>query len=360
MADQTDAILHKTFTMLITNTERGLYCATGDFYIDPWRPVDFAIITHAHSDHARAGSDNYLTAEPGKLALQERLGQDARIECVPFGQKIVRNGVTVSFHPAGHVLGSAQVRVERGGEVWVVSGDYKTESDGISGAFEPVRCHTFVTESTFALPIYRWRPQAEIFAEINDWWRENQAKERTSVLFAYSLGKSQRVLSGLDASIGPIFVHGAVRKFVEIYEKAGVKLPPVESPELERIKATRGKALVIAPGSTDNSPWLRKFGDVSTAFASGWMQVRGPRRRRSLDRGFVLSDHADWDGLLSSIEATGAERIWATHGYTEPLVRWLRESGKEATAIKTHFEREKEDESGGDAAQEMDMPPSIE
>ncbi len=346
--------------MLITHTERGLFCAAGDFYIDPWRPVDFAIITHAHSDHARWGSRNYLTAEPGRICLQERLGPTARIEGVPFGDRVVRNGVTVSFHPAGHILGSGQIRVEHGGEVWVISGDYKTEFDGISGRFEPVRCHTFVTESTFALPIYRWRPQAEIFSEINDWWRENQAKERTSVLFAYSLGKSQRVLSGLEGSIGPIFLHGAVRKFVDIYEKAGVKFPPVESPNLENTKAARGKALVIAPGSADNSPWLRKFGDVSTAFASGWMQVRGPRRRRSLDRGFALSDHADWEGLLASIEATGAERIWATHGYTGPLVRWLQESGKEAAAVKTHFESENDDDAGSVPLPGNDAPATIE
>lgn len=346
--------------MLITNTDRGLFCAAGDFYIDPWRPVDFAVITHAHSDHARSGSQNYLTSEPGRSILQERLGAAARIEGVPYGKRIVRNGVAVSFHPAGHILGSAQVRVEHGGEIWVISGDYKTEFDGISGTFEPVRCHTFVTESTFALPVYRWRPQAEIFSEINHWWRENQTKERTSVLFAYSLGKSQRVLSGLDGTIGPIFVHGAVRKFVELYEKAGVKLPPVALPDLENAKAARGRALVIAPGSADNSPWLRKFGDVSTAFASGWMQVRGPRRRRSLDRGFVLSDHADWNGLLASIAATGAERIWATHGYTGPLVRWLRENGKDAAAVKTHFEREKEDEAESAPSLETDAPPALE
>ncbi|MEO6034435.1 MAG: ligase-associated DNA damage response exonuclease [Verrucomicrobiota bacterium] len=330
--------------MLLTHTDRGLFCKAGNFHIDPWRPVDFAVTTHAHSDHARAGSRNYLTAEPGKLVLQERLGSAAHIETLSYDERISRNGVTISFHPAGHILGSGQIRLEHGGEIWVVSGDYKTENDGISGAFEPVPCHTFVTESTFALPIYRWRPQSEIFSGINNWWRENQLKERTSVLFSYSLGKSQRVLSGLDGAIGPIFLHGAVKKFVEAYEMEGVKFPAVEHADAEKIKSSRGKALVIAPGSADNSPWLRKFGDVSTAFASGWMQVRGPRRRRSLDRGFVLSDHADWKGLLASIEATGAERIWATHGYTGPLVQWLREKGKEADAIKTHFERENEDE----------------
>ncbi len=330
--------------MMLQNTDSGLYCEPGNFYIDPWRTVDFAVITHAHSDHARSGSRNYLTAEAGRRILQERLGAGMRTEGVPFGETVVRNGVAVSFHPAGHILGSAQIRVEYRGEVWVVTGDYKTACDGISGTFEPVRCHTFVTESTFALPIYRWRPQAEILAEINEWWRENQVKERTSVVFAYSLGKSQRVLSGLDETIGPIFTHGAVQKFVELYAEAGVKFPPIERADAEAIKAARGRAMVIAPGSADNSPWLRKFGDVATAFASGWMQVRGPRRRRSLDRGFVLSDHADWDGLLASIEATGAERIFATHGYTGPLVRWLREKGKEADAIATRFVSENEDE----------------
>ena len=304
-----------------------------------------------------ARARNYLTATPGVAPLRERIGADARIESVPFGERILVNGVAVSFHPAGHILGSAQIRLEHGGEVWVVSGDYKTEADGISGNFEPVGCHTFITESTFALPIYRWRPQAEIFAEINAWWRENQAKERTSVLFAYSLGKSQRVLSGLDGDIGPIFLHGAVRRFVEIYREAGLKFPPVESADADKIKPARGRALVIAPGSADNSPWLRKFGEVSTAFASGWMQVRGPRRRRSLDRGFALSDHADWEGLLASIDATGAERIWATHGYTAPLVRWLREKGKDAEAITTRFATENEDEAESLAAPETGVPP---
>ncbi len=344
--------------MFLQNTDRGLFSPIGNFYIDPWKPVDFAIITHAHSDHARSGSRHYLTASAGVAPLRERIGAQARIESVPFGKTIVVNGVTVSFHPAGHILGSAQVRLEHGGEIWVVSGDYKTEDDGISGKFEPVRCHTFITESTFALPIYRWKPQAEIFSEINAWWRENQAKEWTSVLFAYALGKSQRVLSGLDESIGPIFLHGAARRFVEIYQEAGIAFPAVTIPDAENLKAGRGRALVIAPGSADNSPWLRKFGEVSTAFASGWMQVRGPRRRQSLDRGFVLSDHADWDGLLASIEATGAERIWATHGHTGPLVRWLREKGKDASAIPSRFAREDEDEVEAPAASDPASSPA--
>jgi putative mRNA 3-end processing factor len=329
---------------LLENTDRGIYCAEGHFYIDPWRPVDFAIITHAHSDHARAGSKYYLCASPGRDILQARLGADAKIEASSYGHSIMRNGVKISLHPAGHILGSAQIRVEMNGEIWVVSGDYKTETEKTCAPFEPIRCHTFITECTFGLPVYRWRPQSEVFSEINSWWRENQKSNFTSVLFAYSLGKSQRLLSGIDPTIGPIFVHGAVAKFLPLYANAGVLLPSVLRAEPETILAAKGKGLVIAPASTDGSPWLRKFGATSKAFASGWMQIRGARRRRALDRGFVLSDHADWNGLLASIAATGAERIWATHGYTTTLVKWLREHGREAEALTTQFEGESTDE----------------
>lgn len=330
--------------MLLKNTDRGLFCERGNFYIDPWKPVDFAIVTHGHSDHARWGSKSYLTAKPGVPILQHRLGSNAKIEGIDYRKSLSHNGVKISLHPAGHILGSAQIRIEYGGEVCVVSGDYKLEDDGTCLPFEPIRCHTFVTESTFGLPIYRWSPQAKIFSQINKWWRENQKRERTSVLFAYALGKAQRILSGLDPSIGPIFVHGAVQRFLPVYENAGVKLPATMRADAENMKAARGKAFVIAPGSADNSPWLRKFGDVSTAFASGWMQIRGARRRRSLDRGFVLSDHADWEGLLQTIRATEADNIWVTHGYTGQLVRWLRDNGKQAEIVETRFQGEVEDE----------------
>ncbi|HEX3797137.1 MAG TPA: ligase-associated DNA damage response exonuclease [Verrucomicrobiae bacterium] len=330
--------------MLLQNTERGLYCVAGDFYIDPWRPVDMAVITHGHSDHARPGSRQYLTETTGREILQVRLGADARIETHAYGETFSRNGVKVSLHPAGHILGSAQVRIEHGGEVCVVSGDYKLENDGISQPFELVRCNMFVTESTFGLPIYQWRPQADIFREINDWWRQNQMEKRTSVLFCYSLGKAQRLLTGLDANLGPIFLHGAMERFLPAYRAAGVKLPPTAKADADTVKSAEGKGFILAPGSADNSPWLRKFGDISTAFASGWMQIRGPRRRRSLDRGFVLSDHADWDGLCQTVEATGAETVWVTHGYTNAFARYLREKGIAAEAIETRFAGELDEE----------------
>lgn len=328
---------------LLQITKAGLYCAPGDFYVDPWLPVDFGVVTHAHSDHAHPSSRNYLTAESGRMVLQTRLGPDARIEGVAYGATVVRNGVSVSLHPAGHVLGSAQVRVEYRGEVWVVSGDYKVEVEKTCAPFEPVKCHTFITESTFGLPIYRWRPQAEIFSDINAWWRENAANGRTSVIFAYSLGKAQRVLSLIDASIGPIFVHGAVARMLPAYAAAGVMLPVVQPVTAETVSAAAGTGLVVAPSSTDGSPWLRRFGEISRAAVSGWMQIRGARRRASLDRGFVLSDHADWNGLWSSIRATGASRVLVTHGYVAPMVRHLAENGWQAEALPTRFAGEAED-----------------
>jgi putative mRNA 3-end processing factor len=327
---------------LLELTERGLYCAAGDFFVDPWRPVPRAIITHAHSDHARSGSQSYLTSDRGVEILRQRVGDDAAIQGIPFGEPILHNGVRVSLHPAGHILGSAQIRIEYRGEVWVVSGDYKTIADRTCDAFEPIRCHVFITESTFGLPIYRWRTNAELVAEVNAWWRGNQERGRTSIVYAYALGKAQRVLAGFDPSIGPLLMHGAVERFVPLYRAAGIELPACCRATTENARETRGQALVVAPLSAADTPWLRKFGDISSAVASGWMQIRGARRRRAVDRGFVISDHADWDGLIGAIDATGAEEIVVTHGYRSTLVRWLSERGKRARAIATAFEGEME------------------
>lgn len=324
-------------TMLLTLTDHGLFCAAGDFFIDPWRPVGRAVITHAHADHARVGSSAYLCAAPGAGVLRLRAGAAALIETQPYGSRTTINGVTVSFHPAGHILGSAQVRVAHGGEVWVVSGDYKTDPDPTCASFEPVTCDTFITEATFGLPIYRWPPQAEVFKTIDDWWRANQRAGRASVLFAYALGKAQRVLAGIDASIGPLFVHGAVDRLNDAYRAAGVSLPDCvyvgDAPE----DVDWSQALIVAPPSAQGTPWLRRFGDQSAAFASGWMRVRGRRRRRAVDRGFVLSDHVDWPGLLSAIAASGAQRVLVTHGYTATVVRYLREKGLDAYELATPY-----------------------
>ncbi len=327
---------------LVILTDAGLYCPAGDFHIDPWNAVPYAVVTHAHSDHARWGCDRYLGAAAGAHLLRTRLGQDADITTVPHGEPVDHNGVRVSFHPAGHVLGSAQVRLEHRGEVWVVTGDYKLDPDPTCLPFEHVRCHTLITESTFALPIYRWERAEVLFGGVNDWWRANKAAGKTSIIYAYALGKAQRVMAGVDAGIGPIYTHGAVEKVTRAYRASGVALPPT-TPVSEVAAAGRGKAkpwagaLVIAPPSADGSPWAKKFEPKSEAFASGWMCVRGARRRRAIDRGFILSDHADWPGLLTAVEESGAERVLATHGFASVLARYCREQGLDADVIATRY-----------------------
>jgi putative mRNA 3-end processing factor len=322
---------------LLERTANGLYCPEGDFYIDPWGEVPRAIITHAHADHARPGSSRYATAQCGVELLRLRLGDDAQIDGWHYGERVQLGSVCVSLHPAGHVLGSAQVRMEHRGEIWVVSGDYKTASDATCQPLEPLACHTFVTESTFGMPIFHWRPEEEIVRDVHQWWSRNQERGRTSVVFAYSLGKAQRLLARLDPQAGPILVHGAVLRYLPAYERCGARFPPLEHASGDNRRQTRGRALVVAPPSAAGTPWLRSMGDVSTAIASGWMQICGVRRRRAVDRGFVLSDHADWPGLLATIRATGAWRVWVTHGFTQPMARWLREQGIDAQALATEF-----------------------
>jgi putative mRNA 3-end processing factor len=342
---------------LVVARREGLYCPPGDFFIDPWRPVDRAVITHAHADHARRGHAHYLAATPAEAVLRARLGAGIDL-LLPYGAPIDHFGVRVSFHPAGHVLGSAQVRLEHAGRVWVASGDYyvagssadRREDNLTCAPFEPVRCHCFITESTFGLPIYRWQPQAELFAAIDAWWRGNAEAGRASLLMGYSFGKAQRILAGVDRTIGPIFVHGAVEPLNRAYREAGVDLPPTQIATEVVDKSLFRRALVVAPPSVQGSPWTRRFGDYSDAFASGWMQLRGARRRHGVDRGFVLSDHADWPGLQRAIAATGAGRVIVTHGYEAVMVRWLTEQGLEAGAFATEYGDSDEDEPGTDAA----------
>jgi putative mRNA 3-end processing factor len=330
---------------LIIQRPEGLYCPAGDFYIDPWRPVDRAVITHAHGDHARMGHGHYLAAVKSEGVLRSRLGE-ITLQTLNYGEAIDHHGVRLSLHPAGHVLGSAQVRIEHGGQAWVASGDYFVSGahDGNTTCepFEPVRCNCFITESTFGLPIYRWQPQREVFDDINTWWRGNAAAGRASLLMGYSFGKAQRILAGVNASIGPIVVHGAVEPLNRAYREAGVALPATHKVN-ELDKAALSKALVVAPPSVQGSPWTKRFGDYSDAFASGWMQLRGARRRRAVDRGFVLSDHADWPGLQRAIAATGAQRVIVTHGYEAIMVRWLEEQGLQASAFETEYDDERAD-----------------
>ncbi|OLS52836.1 ligase-associated DNA damage response exonuclease [Rhodovulum sulfidophilum] len=328
---------------VLSVTGHGLYCPAGDFHIDPWAPVDRALITHGHADHARAGHSHYLATDIAAPVIRHRLGAIA-LDTIRYGEPRRIGAATVSFHPAGHVPGSAQIRVEHKGEVWVVSGDYKPEPDGLSDPFEPVRCDTFISECTFGLPIFRWRPQAEVMAEIRDWWAENAALGRASLLGAYALGKAQRLLAGLgdgaEPGPGPILTHGAIEATCRVMRDQGLDLPDTVPVTPETDPRAHPGALVLAPPSALGSAWARRFGRASTGLASGWMALRGVRRRRGAERGFVLSDHADWDGLNTAIRETGAERVLVTHGYTGPFRRWLAEQGLDAGIAAAAWEGE--------------------
>jgi putative mRNA 3-end processing factor len=322
---------------LVQVSANGLYCAAGDFYIDPWRPVARAVITHAHGDHLRGGSAQYHLAAEGEVIARHRLPPDAVLVTHAYREPFALGGAQLSLHPAGHILGSAQLRIEHAGEVWVVSGDYKRAPDPTCAAFEPVQCDVFISEATFALPIYRWDSPAEIARQIFDWWQLNRAQGAASLLFAYALGKAQRVLAELMAHTSePVYVHGAVASLTDLYRAQGVAMLPTLSATAERGKDYAG-ALILAPPSAAGSPWARRFGDYRSGFCSGWMRVRGDRRRRGYDRGFVLSDHADWPALLQTIRECGAKRILLTHGRTDVLSRYLQEQGIDGSALKTEY-----------------------
>ncbi|MEL6889294.1 MAG: ligase-associated DNA damage response exonuclease [Pseudomonadota bacterium] len=326
----------------LTFTPSGIYCAAGDFYIDPWRPVDRALITHGHADHARPGMGAYLATDLAAPVMRHRLG-DTPLDTIRYGEMRQIGGATVSFHPAGHVPGSAQIRVEVAGEVWVASGDYKVVDDGLSTPFEPVKCHHFITESTFGLPVFRWQPQDVIAAELNSWWAACAAAGKTAFLGCYALGKAQRLLTLLNPDQGPILTHSAVENTNAVLRAQGIALPDTVRADAELNPQEHPNAIVLCPPSAIGSAWARKFGPQETGFASGWMALRGIRRRRAGDRGFVISDHADWPGLLGAIRETGAENVYVTHGYTDVFNRYLTENGWSAQVVPTEFGGEEED-----------------
>ena len=329
--------------IVLVESPAGLFCPAGTFHVDPWGPVERAVITHGHGDHARPGSAAYLCAEPCGPVLRRRFGPEATIETLAYGQKTRVGEIELSFHPAGHVLGSAQVRIEGREGVWVVAGDYKRAPDPTCTAFEPIRCDTFITESTFGLPIYWWDPTASVIADIVGWWRRNREEGRTSVLFCYTLGKAQRLLAELAAVTDrEVLVHGMMLGMIEVYRAAGVPMLPVRVVTERKRGTSFAGELVLAPLSARGTPWMRRLGEFSDAFASGLMRVRGVRRQRAFDRGFVLSDHADWPALLTTIGETGAARVLASHGHAAPLARHLSESGLEAGVIRTAWEGEAE------------------
>lgn len=328
---------------LIKFTSKGIYCPKGDFYIDPWKPVQLAVTTHGHADHVKPGNQAYLCHELTKPILLQRLGIDLKIQTLAYGEPLQINGVTISLFPAGHVIGSAQVRLAYKGEICVVSGDYKVVYDGISTAFEPVKCHTFVSESTFGLPIYNWLPQQQVFGQISNWLNENWLQKKTSILTAYSLGKAQRLIKGLSGTGRKLYVHSAIANLNEAFIKAGVDLPETIriSPEISKSELQEG--IVIVPPAVAEGRWIKSLMHPVTGVCSGWMQVRAARRWRGSDAGFALSDHADWPGLLSAIQATEAEKVYVTHGYTAIFAKYLNEIGIAAEEVKTQYGIEDEE-----------------
>ena len=325
-------------TPLLAFNEKGIYCAQADVYLDPWKPVKKAIISHGHADHARWGHQQYITHISNVPIIKHRLG-DIEVSGVEWNDSFSIRGVKFSLHPAGHIIGSSQIRVEYQGEVWVFTGDYKTEDDGVAVPYEPVKCHTFITECTFGLPAFKWTPQDQVMTDINNWWQQNRDDGKTSVLFGYSLGKAQRLLKHLDTSIGKVYTHGAIENMTDVLRTQ------VEFPETTRItRETRKEEIkgniVLAPPSAHGSNWIRKMVPYVTASASGWMTFRGARRRRAIDKGFVLSDHCDWQGLLESIKETGCEKVICTHGYSDIFSRFLREQAYDARTEDTQYEGE--------------------
>tara|TARA_B100000614_G_scaffold41834_1_gene34648 strand:+ start:401 stop:1402 length:1002 start_codon:yes stop_codon:yes gene_type:complete len=323
---------------LLEFTSNGIYCSKADVYLDPWRGVKKAIITHGHSDHARWGSKSYITQIDNVPILKHRLG-DISVLGKKYGDKFQINGVTFSFHPAGHVPGSSQIRVEYKGEVWVFTGDFKTQDDKISTPYEPIKCNTFITECTFGLPVYKWENPKVVHEQINNWWAENKSNGVTSLLMGYSLGKIQRLLKNLEPEIGKIFTHGATEKMTEVL-RSKIDFPKTTLITRDTSKKEIEGNLVLAPPAVLGSAWSKKFGITSTGYASGWMAIRGARRRRAVDRSFVLSDHADWDGLLSAINSTECENVITTHGYTDIFAKYLNEQGLNALSEKTEYEQE--------------------
>ena len=322
---------------LLVHTTLGLYCPKADVYLDPWKPVKKAILTHGHADHARWGSSSYLCTPTAAPVIKYRLG-DINLETLPFGEEKLINGVSFSFHPAGHILGSAQIKVSYKGEMVVFSGDYKTANDGFSEAFEPVKCHTFITESTFGLPVYHWQDQKWVFNEMEEWCKNNRNNGQLSILYGYSLGKAQRILQGLPESVGPIFTHSTIEAVLNVMRNQGVSLKNTIPVNEHLTRADLLSGVIIAPPAVQNSNWLKKFEPIRNGVVSGWMALRGARRRRNADKGFVLSDHADWEGLNEAISLTGAENVFVTHGYTDILSKWLIDKGLNAHPLETNFE----------------------
>ncbi|MFT3814368.1 MAG: ligase-associated DNA damage response exonuclease [Acidovorax sp.] len=337
---------------LVVLTERGLYCEAGDFYIDAWKPVHRSFVTHGHGDHAHAGMGEYWCAAASTEILRWRLGEQD-IRTLAYGEQRRFGAVTVSLHPAGHILGSAQVRVQRGSEVWVFTGDFKRQHDPTCAPFEVLSCDVFICEATFAFPVYAWPATADEMGRVLAWRAQCAQQGKAAILYAYSLGKAQRILAELAGRLQqPVLLHGAMARGVEVYRRAGIALAPTQLVmDLPEHSDFSGR-LVLAPPSARDSAWTRRFRSFEQAMASGWMQLRGNRRRGNLQRGFVISDHADWHALIRTIRECGARRVLATHGNTDALIPYLeQELGLQAARLRTAYgesDEESDDEADGE------------
>jgi len=308
----------------------------GKFYLDPWYPVDYAIISHGHADHSRWGNKHYLCHQDSKNILLHRLGKDISIETLNYNQIKTINGVKVSFYPAGHIIGSVQIKLEYKGKVVVFSGDYKTNTDFITTPFEPVKCHEFITESTFGLPIYSWKTEVDLQSQLQQWIVNNQRQNKTSVFFGYSLGKAQRIMSLVDG-VDEVYVHSAINNLNQAISKSGIVLPKSKLITSDFNKKDIQNKIVILPPALLGSKLLKKIPNAATAICSGWMQIRGNRRWKGVDAGFAVSDHADWNGLLSAVKATEAEKVYVTHGSQAVFSKYLNEIGIESQEVVTEY-----------------------
>lgn len=328
---------------LIQFTNKGIYCIPGKFYIDPWRPVDLAVISHGHGDHAKWGMKKYLCHHFTKPILKIRIGDDIEVQSVGYNEPMIINGVKVSFHPAGHIVGSSQIRMEYKGFVTVFSGDYKVQYDGISTPLEIVKCNEFITESTFGLPIYNWLTPQQYSEQMMSWVESNREQGKTSVFVGYSLGKAQRIMKSIEGG-GKIYVHNSIARLNEAIESVGVKLPDYETLLFnEDLKKVSGEIVIVPPALLDSN-MIRKIPNRATGLCSGWMQVRGSRRWSSADAGFAISDHSDWGGLLETVKATEAEQVHVTHGQIAVFSKYLNEIGIKSDEVKTNFGDEEESE----------------
>ena len=325
-----------TYENLVKKDIQGTFCQTGNFWIDPAKPVKRALITHAHFDHISFGCEEYICSPETVSLLKERIGNNIKVKSYGYDEIFKINGIKISFHPSGHILGSSQIKLEGGNEKWLITGDFKRQRDDTCLNYQEVKTDFLICESTFALPIFNWASTNKIVDEIVDW--VNESPNLTSILFCYSLGKAQRILNELkNKKIKKIYAHRSIKKINDIYIKQGIKLEDIAKIDKEIATKDYKGSLLLMPPSQNKANLLNRFGDYQTAFASGWMIIRALKNRSGYDKGFAISDHADWNGLIKTIKSSKAEKVFLDHGNGESLAKYLSiEENIEIQAFKTN------------------------